>query len=392
LNTAILHTEVQQFITDNLKADITKLILKGSPFDDVSIQELANQIVAKQKSEHKLTSWFQTENIYYPSKINIEQTSSESTANYKSNLVTGTSIIDITGGFGIDCFYFSKHFKDVIHCEINEELSAIVTHNCKQLKITNITTFSGDAIDFLKNSKEKFDCIYIDPSRRDDIKGKVFLLEDCVPNVPENMDLLFTKSNQILIKTSPILDISSAINELKFVTEVHVVAINNEVKELLFLLEKDSSKAIQIKTINIGKNETQSFHFKYKESLYSAYSEPLSYLYEPNSAILKSGGFHQITNQLNIEKLHQHSHLYTSKTLQNFPGRVFKIEHTLSYDKKKLKKLLPGNKANITIRNFPKTVAQIRKETKIKEGGTVFIFFTTNFKNELIVLVCSKNS
>ena len=392
MNTAILHTEVQQFITDNLKADITKLILKGSPFDDVSIQELANQIVAKQKSEHKLTSWFQTENIYYPSKINIEQTSSESTANYKSNLVTGTSIIDITGGFGIDCFYFSKHFKDVIHCEINEELSAIVTHNCKQLKITNITTFSGDAIDFLKNSEEKFDCIYIDPSRRDDIKGKVFLLEDCVPNVPENMDLLFTKSNQILIKTSPILDISSAINELKFVTEVHVVAINNEVKELLFLLEKDSSKAIQIKTINIGKNETQSFHFKYKESLYSAYSEPLSYLYEPNSAILKSGGFHQITNQLNIEKLHQHSHLYTSRTLQNFPGRVFKIEHTLSYDKKKLKKLLPGNKANITIRNFPKTVAQIRKETKIKEGGTVFIFFTTNFKNELIVLVCSKNS
>ena len=392
MNTAILHTEVQQFITDNLKADITKLILKGSPFDDVSIQELANQIVAKQKSEHKLTSWFQTENIYYPSKINIEQTSSESTANYKSNLVTGTSIIDITGGFGIDCFYFSKHFKDVIHCEINEELSAIVTHNCKQLKITNITTFSGDAIDFLKNSEEKFDCIYIDPSRRDDIKGKVFLLEDCVPNVPENMDLLFTKSNQILIKTSPILDISSAINELKFVTEVHVVAINSEVKELLFLLEKDSSKAIQIKTINIGKNETQSFHFKYKESLYSAYSEPLSYLYEPNSAILKSGGFHQITNQLNIEKLHQHSHLYTSRTLQNFPGRVFKIEHTLSYDKKKLKKLLPGNKANITIRNFPKTVAQIRKETKIKEGGTVFIFFTTNFKNELIVLVCSKNS
>ena len=392
MNTAILHTEVQQFITDNLKADITKLILKGSPFDDVSIQELANQIVAKQKSEHKLTSWFQTENIYYPSKINIEQTSSESTANYKSNLVTGTSIIDITGGFGIDCFYFSKHFKDVIHCEINEELSAIVTHNCKQLKTTNITTFSGDAIDFLKNSEEKFDCIYIDPSRRDDIKGKVFLLEDCVPNVPENMDLLFTKSNQILIKTSPILDISSAINELKFVTEVHVVAINNEVKELLFLLEKDSSKAIQIKTINIGKNETQSFHFKYKESLYSAYSEPLSYLYEPNSAILKSGGFHQITNQLNIEKLHQHSHLYTSRTLQNFPGRVFKIEHTLSYDKKKLKKLLPGNKANITIRNFPKTVAQIRKETKIKEGGTVFIFFTTNFKNELIVLVCSKNS
>ena len=390
MNTAILHTNVQQFITENLKTDITKLILKGSPFSDVSIQELANQIVAKQKAEHKLASWFRTQQIYYPSKINIEQTSSEHTANYKSNLVNGASIIDITGGFGIDCFYFSKRFEAVTHCEINAELSTIVAHNFKQLKINNITTFSGDAFDFLRSTKEKFDCIYIDPSRRDAVKGKVFLLQDCIPNVPENIDFLFSKTNQILIKTSPILDITSAINELKFVKEVHVIAIHNEVKELLFLLDKEHSKSIEIKTVNIGKEETKTFHFTYKEDLYSEYSEPLSYLYEPNSAILKSGGFHQITNQLNVSKLQQHSHLYTADILLDFPGRTFKIEQVLSYDKKKLKKLLPGNKANITIRNFPKTVAQIRKETKIKEGGTVFIFFTTNFKNELIVLICRK--
>ena len=390
MNTAILHTKVQQFITENLKTDITKLILKGSPFSDVSIQELANQMVSKQKSEHKLNSWFRTAQIYYPSKINIEQTSSELTANYKSNLVSGASIIDITGGFGIDCFYFSKQFEAVTHCEINTELSTIVAHNFKQLKINNISTFSGDAFDFLKRTKEKFDCIYIDPSRRDAVKGKVFLLQDCVPNVPENIDFLFSKTNQILIKTSPILDITSAINELKFIKEVHVVAVHNEVKELLFLLNKKHTKAIEIKTVNIEKNQTKTFDFKYKEDLYSDYSEPLSYLYEPNSAILKSGGFHQVTNQLNVQKLHQHSHLYTSDILTDFPGRTFKIEQVLSYDKKKLKKLLPENKANITIRNFPKTVAQIRKETKIKEGGTVFIFFTTNFKNELIVLTCHK--
>jgi len=390
LNTAILNTNVQQFITENLKTDITKLILKGSPFSDVSIQELANQIVAKQKAEHKLASWFRTQQIYYPSKINIEQTSSEHTANYKSNLVNGASIIDITGGFGIDCFYFSKRFEAVTHCEINAELSTIVAHNFKQLKINNITTFSGDAFDFLRSTKEKFDCIYIDPSRRDAVKGKVFLLQDCIPNVPENIDFLFSKTNQILIKTSPILDITSAINELKFVKEVHVIAIHNEVKELLFLLDKEHSKSIEIKTVNIGKEETKTFHFTYKEDLYSEYSEPLSYLYEPNSAILKSGGFHQITNQLNVSKLQQHSHLYTADILLDFPGRTFKIEKVLSYDKKKLKKLLPENKANITIRNFPKTVAQIRKETKIKEGGTIFIFFTTNFKNELTVVICRK--
>ena len=390
MNTAILNTNVQQFITENLKTDITKLILKGSPFSDVSIQELANQIVAKQKAEHKLASWFRTQQIYYPSKINIEQTSSEHTANYKSNLVKGASIIDITGGFGIDCFYFSKRFEAVTHCEINAELSTIVAHNFKQLKINNITTFSGDAFDFLRSTKEKFDCIYIDPSRRDAVKGKVFLLQDCIPNVPENIDFLFSKTNQILIKTSPILDITSAINELKFVKEVHVIAIHNEVKELLFLLDKEHSKSIEIKTVNIGKEETKTFHFTYKEDLYSEYSEPLSYLYEPNSAILKSGGFHQITNQLNVSKLQQHSHLYTADILLDFPGRTFKIEQVLSYDKKKLKKLLPENKANITIRNFPKTVAQIRKETKIKEGGTIFIFFTTNFKNELTVVICRK--
>lgn len=390
MNKAILHPEIQQFITDNLKSNITKLILKGSPFDGISVQELANQIVAKQKSENKLSSWFLEDNIYYPPKISIEQTSSEITAKYKSNLVKGDSIIDITGGFGVDCFYFSKHFKEVTHCEINEGLSTIVKHNYQQLKAKNITTFSGNGIEFLKKSDKNFDCIYIDPSRRNDLKGKVFLLKDCLPNVPENIDFLFSKTNQVLIKNSPILDITSTINELKFVTEIHIVAVNNEVKELLFLLEKEFQKSIKIKTINIGKNNSQSFDFVYQEEVNSNYSEPLTYLYEPNAAILKSGGFHQITDQLAVFKLHQHSHLYTSNKLINFPGRVFQIEKIIPYNKKKIKNSLLENKANITIRNFPKTVAQIRKETKIKDGGNTYLFFTTIKMNELIVLICRK--
>jgi hypothetical protein len=390
LNTAILQPKVQHFIVDHLKSDITKLILKGSPFDDISIQELANQIIAKQKSEQKLKTWFSTENIYYPPKISIEQTSSEITANYKSTLLIGASIIDITGGFGVDCFFFSRQFKDVIHCEINEDLSTIVKHNYQQLNIKNIETVSGNGIEFLKNSDTTFDCIYIDPSRRNDTKGKVFLLKDCLPNVPENIDFLFTKTTQILLKNSPILDISSAITELKFVKEIHVVAIKNEVKEVLFLLEKNYEGDIQIKTINIQKEDTQRFDFKLKEAVTSIYSEPLSYLYEPNAAILKSGGFHQISKQLNLFKLHQHSHLYTSEQLIDFPGRIFKIRNVINYDKKKLKKLLTEKKANITTRNFPKTVAQIRKETGIKDGGTSYIFFTTDNKNELKSIICSK--
>ncbi|WP_298766534.1 class I SAM-dependent methyltransferase [uncultured Polaribacter sp.] len=390
MNLAILNPEVQQFIAENLKTEITKLILKGTPFKEITIQELANQIIAKQKSEKKLPTWFASKNIYYPPKVSIEQTSSEITAKYKASLISGDKIIDITGGFGVDCLYFSKHFKEVIHCEINSELSTIVNHNYRQLNNQNIKTIAVNGANYLKETKCFFDCIYIDPSRRDEVKGKVFLLKDCLPYITPKIDFLFTKTNTILVKTSPILDITQTIGELKNVKEIHIIAVNNEVKELLFLLEKDFENKIQIKTINLKKGIKEFFKFNYKETNYSKYEMPLSYLYEPNAAILKSGGFHQITKHFNVFKLQEHAHLYTSENLETFPGRVFKINHILAYDKKLLKKLIPNNKANITTRNFPKTVAQIRKETKIKEGGNLFIFCTTNKKNKLTVLITSK--
>ncbi|WP_422091360.1 class I SAM-dependent methyltransferase [Tenacibaculum ovolyticum] len=391
MNTTILQKEVQVFINENLKADINKLILKGSPFEGVSIQELANQIIAKQKSEIKLPTWFNTEKIYYPKKLSIEQTSSEITAEYKSKLITGDNFIDITGGFGIDCYAFAKQFKNAVHCEINEELSEIVSYNYQQLNINNITTVAKNGIDYLKNTNQKFDCIYIDPSRRNDVKGKVFLLNDCLPNVPENLEFLFTKTDTILIKNSPILDITSTINELNFVKEIHVISIKNEVKELLFFLKKGHKEIIEIKTLNTLKNKSEVFNFRLKKTLNTTYSTPLTFLYEPNAAILKSGGFNEVSNQLKVNKLHQHSHLYTSKELiEFFPGRTFKIETIIPYNKKKIKKLLTTPKANITTRNFPKTVAQIRLETKLKDGGDVFLFFTTNVNNELIVISCTK--
>lgn len=393
MNKNILHPEVQSYINDNLKVNIEQFIFKGSPFKDVSVQELANQVIAKQKSEKKLPTWFQTKNIYYPPKLSIEQTSSEITAGYKSKLVNGDSIIDITGGFGVDCYAFSKRFKKVVHCEINEELSEIVSYNYEQLEVSNIRTVATDGLEYLKNTSEKFDCIYIDPSRRNDTKGKVFLLSDCLPNVPENLDFLFEMSDTILVKNSPILDISSTINELKFVKEIHVVAVNNEVKELLFLLKKEYKGLIEIKALNILKNKNQYFDFKLGDDFKFEYSIPLKYLYEPNSAILKSGGFNQIASQQKVNKLHQHSHLYTSeKLVKDFPGRIFEINNVFTYNKKKIKKEITETKANITTRNFPKTVAQIRKETKLKDGGNSYLFFTTNINNELIVIDCTKTN
>ena len=390
MNLAILKPEVQEFISKNLKIEITKIILKGSPFEDIESKELANQILAKKKSEKKLPTWFSCKDIYYPNKISIEQTSSELTAAFKAKIVTGNSIIDITGGFGVDSFYFSKHFKKVIHCEINSELSTNVKHNYQQLNAKNIETNAINGFDFLKETNDTFDCIYIDPSRRSDVKGKVFLLKDCLPYIPPKIDFFFTKANQILIKVSPILDITNTINELKNVKSVHIVAVHNEVKELLFLLEKNYAESTNIIAVNIGKSKTDEFSFEYQSKETSNFSEPLTYLYEPNSAILKSGGFHQISNKYNVHKLEENSHLYTSESFIDFPGRAFKIVDILSYDKKKLKKLFSKSKANITTRNFPKTVAQIRKEVNIKDGGTNYLFFTTTINKNLKVIICQK--
>ena len=390
MNKNILHTKVQDFIAKNLNSNISKLLFKGSPFDSINIQDLVEQIESKRKSLSKLPTWFDLNNIYYPNKLNIEQTSSEVTANYKANLISGYSIVDLSGGFGVDTYYFSKRFKGVTHCEINTNLSEIVAHNFQLLKADTITVVPKDGLKYLPTQQEKYDWVYIDPSRRNDIKGKVFLLKDCLPNVPENLDTLFGFTNNILIKVSPMLDITSAINELKFVKEIHIIAVQNEVKELLFILEKAYKKTIKVKTINITKSTEQIFKSDFKKEVTTKFSLPQTYLYEPNSAILKAGFFNEVSNQLELNKLHKNSHLYTSFDLILFPGRRFKIIKQLSYNLKELKKLIRVSKANITVRNFPETVAQIRKKTKLKDGGDIYLFFTTNFNNKHIVLICKK--
>ncbi|MCF7569148.1 class I SAM-dependent methyltransferase [Sabulilitoribacter arenilitoris] len=393
MNHSILNTDIQEFINSNLNSSISKLLLKGIAFNSVETKEVVEQIEAKKRCEKKLSTWFNTENIYYPNKLSIEQTSSEITANYKSSLISGDSIIDLTGGFGVDCYYFSKRFKSVKHCEINNKLSEIVKHNYKQLDIQNIKTCCIDGIEYIKTSKKLYNWIYLDPSRRHDRKGKVFFLNDCLPNVPEHLDILFKHSKNILIKTSPLLDFSIGINELKHVKTIHVVAINNDVKELLWVLESNYSEKISIKTVNIKKDKEEHFNFLLGEEklAQSNYKLPLSYLYEPNSAILKAGGFHSISKKIDVFKLHQHSHLYTSEQLLDFPGRCFKIENILPYNKKELKKE-DFKKANITIRNFPETVQGIRKKFNIKEGGNLYLFFTTDLDDNKIVITCTKTN
>ncbi|CAD0009261.1 THUMP-like domain-containing protein [Flavobacterium chungangense] len=392
MNYSILNKNIQEFISKNSGASISKLALQKNPFPEVDWILILNQIEAKTKAREKLPTWFSTENIIYPGKVSVEQTSSEKTASYKASLISGNTLIDLTGGFGVDDYYFSKQFKVVTHCEINEDLSAIVKHNFTQLGVKNCFCYANDSANILNESEPdfKWDWIYIDPSRRNDAKGKVFMLKDCLPNVPELLDFYFEKTDSILIKTAPLLDISAGLSELKFVKNIHIIALENEVKELLFEIHNHYTGEVTVKTANILKANIETFEFVLDKLEYASYHLPQKFLYEPNSAIMKSGGFDEVSTSFQINKLHKHSHLYTSDELIAFPGRSFEIEKVLSYNKNDMKSELLNQQANITTRNFPETVESIRKKWKIKNGGNSYCFFTTDKNNSKIVLICRK--
>ncbi|AWH85510.1 SAM-dependent methyltransferase [Flavobacterium album] len=384
-----LDEKVRQFIKDNTGSPVEKLALQKNPFPHIPWAETLNQIAAREKAKDKLPTWFAAEGIVYPSKISVEQTSSETAAQYKSGLVDGETLIDLTGGFGIDDYYFSKKIGHVTHCEINLELSAIAKHNFEILGAANIECLPGNSLDVLELLARQWDWLYIDPSRRSDAKGKVFLLKDCVPNVPELLDTYFKYTNTILIKTAPLLDITAGLGELHSVKAIHIVAVNNEVKELLWILEKGFTGTPMLYAVNIGKDSHEVFETPYDGIEEAFYELPQKYLYEPNSAIMKSGAFDALSRHYNIAKLHRHSQLYTSDELIDFAGRRFKIDEIIPFQKAAMKQL-EGKKMNITVRNFPVSVEELRKKWKIKDGGDVYAFFTTNKKEEKIVLVCSK--
>ncbi|WP_111682799.1 class I SAM-dependent methyltransferase [Winogradskyella tangerina] len=392
MNKSLLNIEIQDFINSNLKSDISNLLLKGITFEGVDTKSIIEQIEAKKRCEKKLPTWFNTANIYYPNRLNIEQSSSEITAKYKSNLVTGNSLIDLTGGFGVDSFFFAKQIEQVTHCEINSDLSEMVKHNYNALKIDNISCLNESGIEALKRIDEPFNWIYIDPSRRDDSKKKVFLLSDCTPNIKTFQGLFLKYAKHVMIKTSPLLDIKNTINDLKNVKELHIVAVNNEVKELLWILERDYGGDVFINTTNLSKVDAEIFAFNFNDegSNSATFSQPLSYLYEPNAAILKAGAFSTVSAHLEVHKLHKHSHLYTLDRLVDFPGRRFKIEKVIAFNKKEFSKERIS-KANITTRNFPISVHDIRKKFKIKDGGNTYLFFTTDLNNSKIIIVCTKD-
>ncbi len=326
MNTMLLKPEVLDYLKLHEQTPLHSFILKGSPFKEISVQELAQQLEGKRKAKGKLPLWHETDGILFPPKLNLEQTSSQATARYKASFMEGNHIVDGTGGFGIDAFYFAQIAKHVTHIEMNGELSAFAKNNAQTLQQSNIDFIVGDSIEFFSKTEQKFDTIFLDPGRRTDAKGKVFMLKDCLPNVPLYKNLLLSKCDSLWIKTAPLLDISAGLEELQHVAEIHIVALKNEVKELLWKLSSKKMSIPQVTVVNLDtENPTLTFDYTAIFESTPTYAAPQTYLYEPNAALMKSGAFHWVCDHFEVDKLHEHSHLYTSAELKEFAGRRFEI-------------------------------------------------------------------
>ena len=385
----------REFILNNLNADTNKLILQSSK-EDIDIKFCVTQIIGYNKAKEKFPTLINNKTLIFPPKLNLEQASSEETARYKASLINDKETIrDLTSGFGIDVIFFSEVAHKVYYHEQNIELAKIAEYNFNQLNINNIELIKGNSIDSLKNY-EHTDLIYIDPSRRDTNNNKVILIQDSEPNIINILPQLFEKTNKIFLKLSPMLDIKHIITEIMNIKEIHIISVKNECKELLVVLEKDYKGEIEFHCINIYSNQINKFSF-FSEPISSKYADKSllkkdTYLYEPNASIMKAGGYHYISNKYDIYKLSPHSHLFINDNpIENFPGREFIIKGIMPFNNKTIKNLSKRfPKANITIRNFPQTVAQIRKRTNINEGSDEYLFFTTDNQKNMIIIYCNK--
>jgi len=380
----ILSPEVQDYIFKHAD-DAHKIALAKSPFEGLSSTVLAGQVLGRKKIEKKLPSWFASSQIYYPQSLSLEQCSSEETARYKAQLCRGKLVLDMTMGFGVDSFYFSKKVENVLACEINTELAQLVAHNFKTLGAHNIQVYNTDGLSFFNAVTKWYDTIYLDPARRNQ-SNKVFMLEDCQPNVITLLALLLERCTRILIKTSPLLDLQQALKSLKKVVEVHLISVRNELKELVWVIEHQAndSKA-KIICSSLNKNNIKTIELPITDDdncIFSDQITPGMQLYEPDVALLKSGAFRAIGNRFKLHKLDLFSHLYLSdEVIEDFPGRIFKINKVYSYAEFKKQKNLS---ANIICRNFPEKPEQLSKRHKITPSQNNFLIFSRKGRETLV--------
>lgn len=385
------------FIRVHAEADVRQLALQGTKNPEVNLTFALDQIAGRQKAKSKLPSWAAIDGMTYPPHLSMEQCSSEQTARYKASIAgKGALVVDLTAGFGVDLAFISQSFQQAVHIERQASLCAISSENYRLLGLNHIEVVCADGIDYL-HQLDHADLIFLDPARRDDHGARTYGIADCTPNVLELRDELLQKADRVMLKLSPMLDWRKAVEDLGNVNEVHIVSVDNECKELLLILSKEE-KPLKLFCVNNNQvfDGVTGGRF-FCDTARDVTKEPSPcytphFLFEPNASIMKAGCFTLLEQRYGVAQLDKNSHLFVSDSdISDFPGRRFIIEKTTSMNKRELKAALDGiNRANITVRNFPLSVAELRKRLKLKDGGDHYLFATTVAGNQHQLFLCRK--
>lgn len=394
------------FIREHADDDVRQLALRGSKMSEVDLSYALEQIAGRQKAHTKLPSWASIDGIVYPPHLSMEQCSSELTARYKASIAgKGALFVDLTAGFGVDMAFIAQGFQKAVHVERQPQLCAISSENYNVLGLNHIEVVCGDGVEYL-HTMNHADLLFIDPARRDEHGGRTYGIADCTPNVLEMLDEMLEKADRVMIKLSPMLDWRKAVADLGKVNEVHIISVDNECKELLLAVkseertENSASPSLRVVCVNLLSDgnkecfEFDGYHASPSSSAFHFSPFDSRFLYEPNASIMKAGCFGLLEQRFEVMQLDKNSHLFVSdKEVIGFPGREFLIEKRTSMNKRELKAALADiDKANITVRNFPMSVAELRKRLKLKEGGEVYIFATTIANEGHQLLVCRKKT
>ena len=392
MNAAVLAPSVQLFIQKHSHVPPAEVALAKSPFSEVHSRELAQQIQGRNRIQKKLPLWYNTPLIYYPPLLALEQCSSQQAAQHKADLIPKHNrSIDLTGGFGVDTYFIAKQGEYTLHCERQETLACIAAHNLKTLGANHIGYCQGDGLYALQQAdKNYYDFAFIDPSRRKEGQ-KVFTLESVEPNIIQAQDMINCHVGQWMMKAAPLLDIQGALRSLKYVRWVEVVSIGNEVKELLFFMQRDWMKPAQIRATRLsnGIPDTFSFYWEEETQAVPSYALPGTYLYEPDVALMKAGCFNLVSQRLALQKLHPNTHLYTGNIPQiNFPGKTFEVLESRTYGQFKKHPMVDA--ASIVTRNFPIKAEQLRRNFQLKEHSEQYLFFFKDYKEGLSVVFAKR--
>ena len=396
-----METKLEEFIREHRHDDVRQLALQAARYPDIDMQQALQQIAGWQTACTKLPEWAATDGIVYPPRLSMEQCSSEATAKYKAKVLdpSTSTVIDLTGGFGVDFSYMARGFQKAVYVERQHHLCEAARHNFQLLGLENAEVVCVDGVEYLKNLPSPSNAqspltIYLDPARRNENGKKTYAIGDCTPDVVALKDLLLEKAGRVMIKLSPMLDWHKAVDDLGEVVEVHIVSVDNECKELLLVLAKNPAAPLRVVCANIRHDtETELFEFfpsndNLSIPLFPALRER-DFLYEPNASIMKAGCFAEVAHRFGVQPTGSNSHLFLSpQFIPDFPGRKFQIEKVTSMNKKELKHVIGGlTKANITVRNFPLSVAELRKRLKLADGGDTYIFATTLGEKDHVLLI-----